>query len=93
MYARITDKTELYLPSSGTLSDGRTVSNYNLLPNDVLLAEGWKPLEEVKPVFDEATQILQFNSAIDNGASIVATYIAVDKPADVYDYILGELGV
>lgn len=42
---------EVDLPLSGTLKDGRTVSNYNLLPIEILLEEGWLPLEQVVPSF------------------------------------------
>lgn len=41
------------LPENGKLRDGRTVSNYNLLPHDVLLAEGWLPLVGEPPETDE----------------------------------------
>lgn len=97
MYGRITDKTELFLPHSGTLSDGRTVSNYHLLPVETLTAEGWKPIEEVKPTYDEATQYLEVDTAIDAGDKITVTYVVVDIPADelsaMEDLLLAEMGV
>lgn len=97
MYGRITDKTELYLPTSAKLNNGTWVSNYNLLPESVLLSEGWKPIEEIKPTYDEATQYLSFESAVDNGTNIVVTYIAVDIPidenAELENLLLEELGV
>lgn len=80
MYGRITDKTELTLPFTGILKDGRTVSNYNLLPTETLKAEGWKPMEEVKPTYDEATQYLAVDTAIDAGDKITVAYKAVDIP-------------
>jgi len=80
MYGRITDKTELGLPATGILNDGRTVSNYHLLPLETLVAEGWKPMEEVKPTYDEATQYLAVDTAIDTGTKITVTYKAVDIP-------------
>lgn len=46
------------LPKTGTLKDGSTVSGYNLLGEDILRAEGWIPLEDVKPEYDEKTQYL-----------------------------------
>ena len=46
------------LPKTGTLKDGSTVSGYNLLGEDILRAEGWLPLEDVKPEYDEKTQYL-----------------------------------
>ena len=45
--------TKTKLPKTGVLSDGRTVSNYHLLPHDILLAEGWLPLVDEPPVTDE----------------------------------------
>ena len=47
---------EEYLPPAGILRDGRTVSNYDLLPMEELAAEGWLPLETVIPEFDKETQ-------------------------------------
>lgn len=45
--------TKTRLPRTGTLKDGSTVSNYNLLPGDVLIAEGWLPLVDEPPETDE----------------------------------------
>ncbi len=46
------------LPKVGTLKDGSTVSGYHLLDEDILRDEGWLPLEDVKPEYDEETQYL-----------------------------------
>ena len=46
------------LPKVGTLSDGRTVSGYHLLDEEILLDEGWLPLEDIPPEHDEETQHL-----------------------------------
>ena len=46
------------LPQTGTLKDGRTVSGYHLLDEEVLLDEGWLPLEDNPPEYDEETQYL-----------------------------------
>ena len=46
------------LPQTGTLKDGSTVSGYHLLDDDILRDEGWLPLEDVKPEYDEETQYL-----------------------------------
>lgn len=45
--------TKTRLPKIGTLKNGSTVSNYNLLPHDVLIAEGWLPLIDEPPATDE----------------------------------------
>ena len=46
------------LPKVGTLKDGSTVSGYHLLDEEVLLDEGWLPLEDIPPEYDEETQYL-----------------------------------
>lgn len=46
------------LPKVGTLKDGRTVSGYHLLDEEVLLNEGWLPLEDNPPLYDINTQYL-----------------------------------
>lgn len=49
---------EEYLPPAGILKDGRTVSNYDLLPMEELQAEGWLPLEVIIPDFNKETQYI-----------------------------------
>ena len=46
------------LPKTGTLKNGSTVSGYHLLDEEVLLDEGWLPLEDSPPEYDEETQYL-----------------------------------
>jgi len=46
------------LPKTGTLKDGRTVSGYHLLDEEVLLDEGWLPLEDNPPEYNIETQYL-----------------------------------
>ena len=46
------------LPKVGTLKDGSTVSGYHLLDEEILLEEGWLPLEDIQPEYDEETQYL-----------------------------------
>ena len=46
------------LPHTGTLKDGSTVSGYHLLDEEILLEEGWLPLEDIQPEYDEETQYL-----------------------------------
>jgi len=50
--------TQHSLPKTGTLKNGSTVSGYHLLDEEVLLDEGWLPLEDVEPEYDEETQYL-----------------------------------
>ena len=46
------------LPKVGTLKDGSTVSGYHLLNEEILLDEGWLPLEDSPPEYDEETEYL-----------------------------------
>jgi len=80
MYAKVENGrvTQIGLPTSGVLNDGRTVSNYHLLPPDILTVEGWLPCEEVKPDYDEATQYLVIDTAVVQGDKVIVTYKAVD---------------
>ena len=50
--------TKYTLPKTGTLKDGRTVSGYHLLDEETLREEGWIPLEDMVPEYDEETQYL-----------------------------------
>jgi|SRR5690625_4234684 len=60
MYAKVENGkvTSTNLPKKGALSNGQTVSNYNLLPHETLLAEGWLPLEGDTPTYDPETEYL-----------------------------------
>jgi hypothetical protein len=82
MYAKVVNGqvTQAHLPTSGVLQDGRTVSNYHLLPDETLLAEGWLPCEEVKPTYDEATQYLAVDTVVQQDNKVIVTYKAVDIP-------------
>ena len=50
--------TQRSLPKTGTLKNGSTVSGYHLLDNEILLDEGWLPLEDNPPEYDVETQYL-----------------------------------
>ncbi len=50
--------TQHSLPKTGTLKNGSTVSGYHLLDEEILLDEGWLPLEDIQPEYDEETQYL-----------------------------------
>lgn len=83
-YAKLNPLT-IGLPSSAQLSDGRWVSNFYLLPHETLVSEGWLPVEEVKPAYDEQVQYLEQQSAVEENGKIVITYIAVDMPQPEVD--------
>ena len=57
---------QYYLPRTGTLKDGSTVSGYHLLDEEILKEEGWLPLEDNKPTYDDTTHYL-----IDDGYEIL----------------------
>lgn len=46
------------LPKVGKLKDGSTVSGYDLLDEDILQEEGWLPLEDTQPEYNNETQYL-----------------------------------
>ena len=50
--------TQRSLPKTGTLKNGSTVSGYHLLDEEILLDEGWLPLEDSPPEHDEEIQYL-----------------------------------
>lgn len=66
------------LPCCGYLSNGDSVSGYNLLPQEVLKAEGWLPLEENKPQYDETTQYLEIDNYTILESKVTANYKVVD---------------
>ena len=50
--------TQHNLPKTGTLKDGSAVSGYHLLGEDILREEGWLPLDDNPPEYDEEIQYL-----------------------------------
>jgi hypothetical protein len=78
MYAKI-EPLIIGLPTSGQLADGRWVSNYHLLPEDVLLKEGWLPADEAKPIIAE-NQTLELDTVVQDKGQIVIAYKAAIMP-------------
>jgi hypothetical protein len=67
------------LPRNGKLSDGKYIFGYYRLAMDILLSEGWLPLEDVIPEYNENQFI------IDDGYEIledkvVKKYKVEDRP-------------
>lgn len=89
MIAKLSPLT-LSLPSTGQLANGTWVSNYHLLPPDILASEGWLPCDKIEPPCTD-TQTLELDSAVEVDGRIVLTYRAVDLPPDDIDMMLGEL--
>jgi hypothetical protein len=72
---------ERFLPKTGDLLDGRSVSNYHCLPEEILEAEGWLPVEEHKPEYDPATEQLIGTETIKNNKVVVSyTVEALPEP-------------
>ena len=80
MYAKLMPLT-IGLPQSAQLADGTWVSNYNKLPESILLKEGWLPADEIKPVCTE-TQTLELDKAVLVKGRIAIQYRAVEVPPD-----------
>ena len=49
---------QYFLPKTGKLSTGETVSGYHLLDPEILEQEGWLPLEDNPPEHDPETEQL-----------------------------------
>lgn len=83
MLVKVKDRqvVEAGLPKIGTLSDGRLVTNYDLLPPDALTAEGWLPLEHDMPAYDTATQEAVFDRYDIQADKVIVRYTVQEKPA------------
>ena len=68
------------LPKTGILKDGSTVSGYHLLDEEVLLDEGWLPLEDIKPEYDTETQYLTHDGYEILEDKVIKKYRIVDIP-------------
>lgn len=79
MYAKLPYQT---LPSSAQLKSGAWVSNYDKLPDTILLQEGWLPLDEVKPVLTEG-QYHELDTAVEVDGRIVATYRVITHEPEI----------
>lgn len=81
-YARsIESGLQIGLPSVGELKDGRHVSGYNNLDHDILIEEGWLPLIEDSPTFDDTREYLLGPEYEVGSSQIVAHYTVASLPA------------
>lgn len=80
MHARAIDGQvkQIGLPTSGILTDGRSVSNYHLLPPDILKKEGLLPCEEIKPEYNPETQCLVIDKTQVQSDKVIVTYKVVE---------------
>lgn len=91
-YAKVENNkvVQVGLPRTGTLKDGSTVSAYHLLPEDILRDEGWLPLEENKPEYDEITQYIEFEGYELLQDRVIAKYVVKDKDIQIVDEHVDE---
>ena len=89
-YAKI-NPLMIGLPKIATMIDGTWVSNYHLLPVDVLAAEGWLPLEEVYPEYNPETHYIELDTVVETDGKIVVSYKTIPLPPDEIDLLLDEL--
>ncbi len=68
------------LPKSGRLSTGETVSGYHLLDEETLRQEGWLPLEDIRPEYDNETHYLQPSGYDIQEDKVVRLYEMVEIP-------------
>ena len=68
------------LPKTGMLSTGETVSGYHLLDEEILKDEGWLPLEDIRPEYDNETHYLQPSGYDIQEDKVVRLYEIVEIP-------------
>lgn len=68
------------LPKTGELSDGRTVSGYNNLPEGTLREEGWLPLAVEEPEYNPDTHVLTFDRYDIQKDRVVKLYKVIEIP-------------
>lgn len=71
--------TQVGLPTTGVIN-GQAVSNYNLLPSEVLQSEGWLPLVENMPVYNAEIEYVEFSNYEIQESRVIAHYIVIQKP-------------
>ena len=92
MYAKAENGNviQVGLPQSGVLKDGRTVSGYNLLPANVLKAEGWLPLEQVIPAYNAETQHIEHDSYIVESDKVTESFTVCETAVPINIEALAE---
>lgn len=78
------------LPKTGRLKSGEIVSGYDKLSPEMLKEEGWLPLEDIKPTYDEAIQYLETNGYDIQSTKVVALYNVVNKPLPDIEEVKAE---
>ena len=80
------------LPRTGVIN-GTTVMNYHKLPQETLIAEGWLPVEEVKPDYDVETERLKLDSEVIEEDRIVRTYTVETIPEPVITSTINDIAL
>ena len=75
-----------FLPTTGILSNGRTVSGYNLLDKETLKNEGWLPLKDIKPEYNSKTHYLQVDKYDIKTDRVIKSYIIAEIPPEEQDF-------
>lgn len=84
-YAKIENGqvTQVDLPTIGILTQGEnagcTVSGYNLLSADVLKAEGWLPLVDNPPEYNQDTEYLGHGGYTAQADKVIANYVVKQR--------------
>jgi hypothetical protein len=63
------------LPSTGFLKDGRGVSGYDQLPENVLKEEGWLPIVDNHPTYNPDTEYLETVEPTVTDNEVIENYI------------------
>lgn len=74
----IVKKTIKELPITYTFADGSKTGNFNLVPVETLIAEGFYPMTVEDVSFNPKKQIKAFNGYTVNADNVVKNYIAQD---------------
>lgn len=77
--------TQIGLPITGTLKDGRTVSGYNLLDESILLAEGWLPLVDSPLEYDPTTEYLEHAGYTISETEVTVNYVIKQNEIQIVD--------
>ncbi|CAK7084082.1 hypothetical protein [Tissierella sp.] len=87
--------TQYGLPKVGTLKDGSTVSGYDLLMlSDPELAreEGWLPLEDIQPIYNEDTQYIINDGfeILEDKVMVKYRIVEIPEPEIIDEYVDDE---
>lgn len=78
--------TDIGLPETGTLKNGRVVSGYDQLPDDVLIREGWQNLQDdgPPPITDPRLVATYTRDIIVENGQAIAVYTPITPPPTAF---------